>query len=223
MSAATTYFKSTIGQKQLMGLTGLIWSGFVLGHMLGNTLVFLGADIFNKYGHAIVSNKPLLYGTEAILLSTILVHVIKGIMVTLRNKVSRPVTPAMGLGDAKNSSFAVKTMIYQGVLILVFIILHLITFKYGTYYETTVDGVVMRDLHRLMVETFQSPIYVFWYVVCLILLGLHLSHGFYSSFQSLGIHHPKYNPKIQKLGYLYAALVTVGFVSQPIYVFFFHG
>lgn len=223
MSVATSYFRSTIGQKQLMGLTGLIWSGFILGHMLGNLLLFVSADAFNKYGHAIVSNKILLYGTEAVLISTILIHIVKGIAVTIRNRSSRPVVPAVGLGPAKNSSFAVKTMIYQGVLILVFIVLHLITFKYGTVYETTVDGVVMRDLHRLVIETFQSPAYVFWYVVCLVLLGLHLSHGFYSSFQTLGIHHPKYNPLIQKAGFAYAALVTIGFISQPIYVLFFHG
>jgi succinate dehydrogenase / fumarate reductase cytochrome b subunit len=223
MSVATSYFKSTIGQKQLMGLTGLIWSGFVLSHMLGNMLIFLGADTFNKYGHAIVSNKPLLFTVEALLVASILVHVIKGILVTARNKSSRPVKPAMGLGAAKDSSFAVKTMIYQGVVILVFVILHLITFKYGTYYETTVEGVVMRDLHRLVVETFHNPVYCFWYVFSLILLGLHLSHGFYSSIQTLGIHHPKYNPKLQMLGHLYAGVVSLGFISQPIYVFFFNG
>lgn len=223
MSAATTYFKSTIGQKQLMGLTGLIWSGFVLGHMLGNMLLFAGPDLFNAYGHAIVSNKPLLYTTEFLLVGSILIHVIKGVLVTLRNRDSRPVKPLKGLGPNKNSSFAVKTMIYQGVLILVFVILHLITFKYGTYYETNVNGVVMRDLHRLVVETFQSPVYCFWYIVCLILLGMHLSHGFYSSIQTLGIHHPKYNPHLQKAGHAYAFLVAAGFISQPIYVFFFHG
>jgi succinate dehydrogenase / fumarate reductase cytochrome b subunit len=133
------------------------------------------------------------------------------------------VTPSKGLGPQKGNSFAVKTMIYQGVLILVFIILHIVTFKYGTYYETTVDGVVMRDLHRLIVETFKNPTYVAWYVLCLVLLGLHLSHGFYSSFQTLGLHHPKYNPHLQKFGHAYAWLVAVGFLSQPIYVYFFHG
>lgn len=223
MRDATTYFRSTIGMKQLMGLSGLVWSGFVLGHMLGNLLIFVGPDVYNWYGHMIVSNKILLYGTEAILIATILIHVINGVLVTRKNKTARPVTPLKGLGPQKDNSFAVKTMIYQGVLILVFIILHIATFKYGTYYETTVDGVVMRDLHRLIVETFKSPMYVAWYVLCLVLLGLHLSHGFYSSFQTLGIHHPKYNPHLQKLGHAYAWLVAGGFLSQPIYVYFFHG
>jgi succinate dehydrogenase / fumarate reductase, cytochrome b subunit len=95
----------------------------------------------------------------------------------------------------------------------------LITFKYGPHYTTTIDGVEMRDLHRLVIEVFQSPVYVGWYVVSMIAVFLHLSHGFYSAFASLGIYHPRYSPWLNRFGYLYAAIIAAGFLSQPLYVF----
>ena len=111
-------------------------------------------------------------------------------------------------------------MAYTGSLILVFIILHIITFKYGTHYDATYGGVVMRDLHRLIIEVFQQTEYVAWYLLCLVLLAFHLSHGFASSFQSLGFRHPKYSQPLKCLSVIYAVIVAVGFISQPLYVYF---
>ena len=105
---------------------------------------------------------------------------------------------------------------------LVFLILHLITFKYGTHYSVTYGGVEMRDLHRLIVEVFQSPVYVGWYVVCLILLGLHLKHGFFAAFNSLGFRHPRYSVCLKCIAWFYCLIVTAGFLSQPLYVYFIY-
>ncbi len=217
----TSYLFSTIGQKQLMGLTGLIWSGFVLSHMIGNMLILVSAESYNRYSHALISN-PLLIIAEVALLLALIAHIVKGVMVTIRNKGAKPIPAAVGLSGEKNSSFAVKTMIYQGVLILVFVVLHLLTFKYGTHYTVNYGGVEMRDLHRLIIEVFQIPIYTFGYMACMIVLCLHLSHGFYSSVQTLGFNHPSYSPKIKILGYIFAVIVTLGFISQPFYVYFIH-
>ena len=112
-------------------------------------------------------------------------------------------------------------MAVQGSFVLAFVIMHIATFKYGTYYETTVDGVVMRDLYKLIVEVFKQPGYVVWYIVSLVLLGFHLSHGFKSSFQSLGLLLRNNEALIKKLSCLYAILVAAGFLAQPIYVMFF--
>jgi succinate dehydrogenase / fumarate reductase cytochrome b subunit len=120
---------------------------------------------------------------------------------------------------AKGVSLASQTMAIQGTLILVFVITHLIGFKFGAYYETTVNGVVMRDLHRLVVEVFSNPVAVAWYVIALILLGMHLSHGFGSIFQSLGLRTRSNAEKLNKLSWAYAVIVAGGFLSQPIYVF----
>ena len=111
---------------------------------------------------------------------------------------------------------------FQGSAILAFIILHLITFKYGVSYDTKVDGVIMRDLHRLVLEVFQSPGYVAWYTVCLLLLMFHLSHGAGSIFQSFGFLERKMQNQIKKMAWAYAAVVVAGFLSQPLYVFLIH-
>lgn len=220
---ARPFLLSTIGKKYLMGISGLVWAGFVMGHMLGNLLMFVSADAYNSYGHAIVSG-PLLIPVEIILVLSIVIHISMAILLTLENKKAgggqRYATLPSG---PKKASLASRTMAVQGSFILAFIILHIITFKYGTYYETTVNGVVMRDLFRLIVEVFQQPIYVFWYLVCLVLLGFHLSHGFGSIFQSFGIRNDHYAPLIRKASISYGVIVALGFLAQPIYVYFFAG
>lgn len=214
------FLGSTVGKKYLMGITGLIWAGFVLAHMAGNLLIFVSHDAYNIYGHTITSGKLLLVA-EAILVIALVVHVYTAVSLTISNRAAKGSKYAVAASGKKRVSLASRTMAVQGSLILVFVILHLATFKFGTYYETTVNGVTMRDLARLMVEVFQSPGYVVWYVVALILLGYHLSHGVGSSFQSLGLMEGTYRGLWKKLSYAYAVIVALGFISQPLYIFLF--
>ena len=220
---ARPFFLTTIGKKYLMGFTGLIWAGFVLTHMLGNLLIFVSADAYNSYGHKLVTS-GILIPAEIVLVLAILTHVVMAILLTIENrKAGGGNRYAMLPGGEKRASLASRTMAVQGSLILAFIILHLITFKYGQHFETTVDGVVMRDLHRLIIEVFQQPVYVVWYVVSLILLGFHLSHGVGSIFQSLGFKNDHYAPMIKTVSVAYGIIVFLGFLSQPLYVYFFAG
>lgn len=216
------FLKSTVGRKYLMALTGLVWMGFVFTHMAGNMLILIGADAYNSYGHAIVSNKILLYGAESVILLALVVHVFCAITLTLQNRSSRNSRYAMNPNGQKGATLASRTMAVQGSAILAFIILHLITFKYGSYYETTVNGVVMRDLNKLVLEVFQSPGYVAWYVVCLLLLMFHISHGAGSVFQSFGFLERKMQSGVKKFAWGYAVIVIAGFLSQPLYVFLNH-
>jgi succinate dehydrogenase / fumarate reductase cytochrome b subunit len=205
-----------------MALTGLAWSLFVLTHMAANLLILFDAEAYNKYSHALISN-PFIYVAEAGLVLMLLIHVVNGVMVTIGNRSARPLKYAMTPSGDKAPRFQSKWMAYHGTLLLVFLVWHLVTFKFGTVYTVTYDGVEMRDLHRLVLEVFQSPFYVGFYLACLVAVGFHLSHGFYSSFATLGLYHPRYSPMIDKFGYLYAAIVAAGFMSQPIYVFFLAG
>lgn len=215
------FLRSSIGKKYIMGLAGAGWTLFVAGHMAGNLFIFAGAESFNKYGHAIVSNKPLLYGTEVFLVTCLIVHVLMGAILTLENKKAAPKKYAAMANEKKRSTFASRTMAVHGTIILAFIIYHLITFKYGPHYWIEYDGERMRDLYRLVLEVFTDPVYVVGYVICLILLGIHLSHGASSVFQSFGINHPRYTPVIKTVGVIYALIVAGGFISQPLYVYFF--
>ncbi len=217
------FLSSSIGKKYLMGLAGAGWALFVMGHMAGNLFLFAGRDAFNAYGHAIVSNKPLLYGTEVFLIVCLLVHVILGIILTKQNKQAKPSGYQVTANEKKRSTFASRTMAAQGVLILAFIIYHIATFKYGEEKYYMLDGVEVRDLYWLVTTSFQKTWYTGIYIVCLILLGIHLSHGVASIFQSLGFNHPRYNNMIKKAGMVYALVVAGGFLSQPLYVFLFLG
>ncbi len=213
-----SYLATTIGRKQIVGICGLGLSLFILVHMLGNLLVFVSPQAYNEYGYLLTSNK-LIYIAEAGLLAIFLGHVVYTIILSLKNKSARPSKYAVTAKGEKKTSMASKTMIYQGIIILIFIVHHLITFKFGEEYEVQYGEVVMRDLYRLMTEVFAQPLYVAWYVVAVILLGYHLSHGFSSSIKTLGFYHPKHTPKIDMLGWLFSAIVTLGFISQPLFIY----
>ncbi len=216
------FLLSVIGKKYLMGLTGLVWAGFIFGHMAGNMLMFVSSDAYNSYGHFLTSGN-LIYVIEAVLVACLLVHVMCAISLTIENRKARGhVRYAMSPSGEKAPSLAAKTMAIQGSIILLFIVSHLITFKFGTIYTTQVNGVEMRDLYRLVIEVFNKPEYLGWYFLSLVILLFHLSHGFGSIFQSFGIRPEKYGKLINKLSWSYAVVVAGGFMSQPLYVLFFH-
>ena len=215
------FLKSSVGKKFIMGLSGLGLAGFVFAHMAGNMLVFKSAEAYNMYGHTMTHNPayPLIaWGLVAMML----VHAFVGILLTKENNSARPSNYAVQASKAKSASTSSKTMIFSGSILLVFIVLHLATFKYGAHYDVTYNGQTVRDLHRLMVEAFANPAFVVFYIVSLVILGVHLCHGVSSVFQSLGFNHPRYTPAIKLIGIVYSIVVAAGFISQPIYVYLVH-
>ena len=216
------WWSSTIGRKQMIGVTGLGLSGFVMAHMLGNMLIFVGPEKYNRYGHALVSNE-FIYVAEVGLVAMFVGHLIFALYLAFMNSRARTTRYAVMAKGPKRTTWIQRSLWAQGLLILVFVVLHLITFKYGQHYEVNYGDMKVRDLHRLVIEVFSQPVYVAWYCVSLVVLGLHLSHGVGSAFQTLGVNHPRYNGPIKAASLAYALIVTAGFLSQPIYVYFFRG
>lgn len=212
---------STVGRKQLIAITGLGLSGFVLSHMLGNMLILVSAEKYNAYSHALITN-PLIYVAEGGLLAMFFGHLLFALWISWKNFGARDTRYAVMSNGAKRTSWTTRSLWAQGLLILVFVILHLITFKYGPHYTATYNGVEMRDLHKLVIEVFSEPTYLVWYCVALVVLGFHLKHGVGSSLQTLGINHPRYNCAFKAASIGYAVIVIAGFLSQPIYVYFFN-
>jgi succinate dehydrogenase / fumarate reductase cytochrome b subunit len=137
---------------------------------------------------------------------------------------ARPVGYEVSASGPKGTSLLKKTMAIQGLVVLVFVVWHLITFKYGVEYEIQYGDTKMRDLFRLVHETFQNQFYAIWYVVAVSILCAHVAHGFHSGLQTLGLNHPKYESLIHKTSVAFGLLVTAMFISQPIYMgFFFKG
>ena len=201
----STFLSSPIGKKMGMALTGLILYGFLVGHLLGNLLLLKddGGRSFNAYSDFLI-NHPLLIPAEIFLVVVFALHLFLAISVTRDNRRARPVgyqtTQSVG-----GRSFASHTMIYSGVVILVFLVLHLKTFKYGDKPS---------GLYDLVLATFQQTGYLIWYAVAMLVLGFHLWHAFHSAFQTLSIR----SDKIKSLGLALCLILALGFGLLPVYV-----
>lgn len=218
-SKCSCSFLNSVTKKQIMGVTGLLLCGFVLSHLLGNLLLVVSSDAFNKYSYTLTSN-PLIYLAELILGLIFVTHIVLAIKLTAENRAARPIQYYMRKHSGRGSTFASSTMTYTGIITFVFLVLHLINLKFGSHYETEVNGVVMRDMYRTTIEYFQNPLHVLFYIVCVTSLGVHVSHGFWSGFQSLGLNHPTYMPKIKFVAGVFGVLVAVGFSALSIFCYF---
>lgn len=226
MSWITNFLTSSIGRKLIMSLTGLFLIQFLLVHLIGNLqlLVDDGGEKFNLYAKFMTTN-PVIKATSILLYSGIVLHIVQGLLIWKQNSGSRNTRYAVSKNP--NVSFSSKNMGWLGTIILVFLILHLWQFwlqmHWGSispidYNEGT--GPV-KNLYVLVAETFKNPLYVIAYVIGMIVVGLHLKHGFQSSFQTLGLNHKKYTPLIKGLGLIYSILVPLGFAIIPIYFYLF--
>lgn len=218
-NAVNHYCRSSIGRKHMVAITGLLLCGFLVSHLTGNFLLMVGSDAFNLYAYKLSSLGPVLYAMEAGLAVIFLVHLYLAIRLQIENKKARGSKYAMKVRTGRGTTFMSATMPYTGLVLLVFLILHLMNLKFGSNYPTTVDGVPMRDLYRTTMEYFTNPVNVAWYVFSMICAALHTAHGFSSAFQSLGWNHPKYYPKIKLLGYLYAVAVGGGFALLSVWAY----
>ncbi len=210
MSSRIRVFDSSVGSKLLIGLTGLALFLYLITHIAGNALIFLGADTFNTYAHTLTSN-PLIPIIELGLVLVFLTHIFKTVQMFVRNKAARPVAYAVKkpAGTPSRKTLASSTMIVSGLWLLLFVVLHVQAFKYGLEYEAA-SGV--RDLYRIEMETFASPLTVAFYVVSMLLVGSHLWHGASSALQSLGLDHPSWTPRILAAGKIAAVAIAGGFV-----------
>ncbi|MEX0772162.1 MAG: succinate dehydrogenase cytochrome b subunit [Balneolales bacterium] len=216
---------SPVGRKVLTGITGLALSLFVLVHLLGNLTLFIGTDAFNSYSNVLHEMGLLLYLAEAGLLLFFVVHAYTGISIWWRKRQARPekYEKYATRGGKSKQTFSSRTMIITGLVLLAFTIVHLDTFKFGPEYTTMVAGQEMRDLSRLVFETFQNELYVIGYVGVMVLLGFHLRHGVWSAFQSLGGNNQKLSLLIYTVGGIFAVLIALGFLILPIWIYFTGG
>ncbi len=213
-------FTSSVGTKLLIGLTGLALFVYLVTHLLGNALIFLGQETFNEYSHTLISN-PLIVPIEVGLLLVFLLHVYKAVTMWVANQAARPVRyqrKALA-GHTSRKSVSSSTMIVTGIIVLVFILVHVKQFKYGTFYAAASDPAV-RDLYRTEVEVFQQPLWVAFYVICTVLVALHLRHGISSGFQSIGLDHPLYTRRLVTWGIVAAIVVGGGLAVIPLLVYF---
>jgi succinate dehydrogenase / fumarate reductase cytochrome b subunit len=217
MSTRIRAFGTSVGTKIIIGLTGLALVFYLLTHIAGNALIFLGPAVFNDYAHTLTSN-PLIPLAEIGLAAVFLIHIVKTIRMYLTNRRARPDQYAMkrSPGAPSRKSIASSTMILSGVWLLVFVVLHVWAFRFGLDYETA-DGV--RDLYRVEMEIFSNPLTVLFYVVSMCVVGSHLWHGGSSAFQSLGADNPKWTPRLMAATKVFAFVVAGGFIVIAVWAY----
>lgn len=220
-------FSSSVGRKYIMALTGIGLTGFVVTHLIGNlTLLDPQGEAFNNYANALHKLGWLLLVAEVGLLFAFLVHIFLAFNLTGSYKSARPekyaVWKSKNLVRTSNSSS--RNMIITGVLLLVFLVYHVWQFRFGPGapegYLVEINGEEARDLYRLVREKFYDPIHVGLYTVAMVFLFLHLRHGFWSAFQSLGLTYPRYTKIIHGFAFLFAALLAIGFLFLPLALYF---
>ncbi|MFH1984840.1 MAG: succinate dehydrogenase cytochrome b subunit [Pseudomonadota bacterium] len=209
MNWVTDTVGSSVGKKVMMALTGLSFCGFLAAHLAGNLTLYGGREAFNGYAAHLHSLGPLVTVAEIGLLTLALVHVTTGLLLVYQNFMARPERYAVS-ARAGGRTIGSATMPYTGVLILLFVIFHLANFHFVDKSHTTIFDIVSR--------AFSSPLYVALYIAAMVVVALHVSHGFWSLFQTLGANHPKYMPLIMAASVIFALVVGVGFGFLPIYV-----
>ncbi|MFM8979709.1 MAG: succinate dehydrogenase cytochrome b subunit [Planctomycetia bacterium] len=210
-------FKTTIGAKTLMALTGLALLGFVLVHMLGNLQIFLGRDALNGYAAQLQSLGGLLWVARGGLLAVLVVHVAMAIRLTRANRMARPV--AYVSAQPQVTCYAARTMLMSGLIVLAFAAYHLLHFTLGVTHPqhhaltTVLGGKTVHDVYSMVVLGFREVPVALGYLVAQALLALHLSHGASSLFQSLGVTHPTLKALQSRAGPALALLIFAGNAS----------
>ncbi|MFZ0661493.1 MAG: succinate dehydrogenase cytochrome b subunit [Acidobacteriaceae bacterium] len=212
---APNFWQSANGKKIVMAVTGFILFLFILGHLLGNLLVFAGPERFNSYAAILHFDMTLLWIVRSILILAVVLHIIAAVQLAVRNKKARPVGYARK--KSINSTYAARTMYWSGPIILAFVIFHLLQFTSGTIHPGSVF--IPGDVYHNVTAGFQVWWVSAWYIFALILLGLHLRHGLWSMLQSFGMPHSLRRERVLKeWALVISVLVIIGYITIPISV-----
>lgn len=214
------FVRSSIGKKLLMSLSGLFFCSFLLVHLSGNLLLFIDGEKFNAYT-SFMSSASINKVLEILMVVLFLTHISTSALLTLENRAARPQKYAMDVSAGKRT-FMSSNMFITGSIVLVFLVLHLIGFKYGDWSN---DPVMMANpdnmsMYQLVADRLSNFLYALGYTIAVIVLGFHLNHAFQSAFQTLGLNHKKYTPFIKKVGTFYSIIIALGFASFPVFFFF---
>ncbi len=210
MNWFTNTLGTSVGKKLMMAVTGLCFCGFLTVHLIGNLTLYGGKNLFNAYAEHLHSLGPVITVAEWGLLTLAIIHILTGLTLFLGNLNARPERYAVNK-SAGGRTLGSSTMPYTGILLLIFIVLHLVNFHFADRTYQTIYHIVSRVLSR--------PEYVFIYVAAVIIAAIHVSHGFWSAFQTLGANHPKYMPFIQGAGLSFSVIVGFGFGFIPVFIF----
>ncbi|GIW44758.1 MAG: hypothetical protein KatS3mg077_2040 [Candidatus Binatia bacterium] len=213
------FFRSTVGMKWLMGLTGLVLAGFVVVHMLGNLQIYLGPEAINAYAESLRHMPALLWTARLVLLAAFVLHIVSAVRITQLNRQARP--QGYELWSPQVTTYAARTMFMGGLVLAGFVLYHLAHFTFGLTHPEHFqlhDAKGRHDVYAMVVLGFRQPLVSFFYLLAMVPLMLHLQHGVSSFLQTFGLNHPRYNGIIRALGPVVALIVFLGNCSIPLAV-----
>ncbi len=211
--------RGTFSRKLIMAVTGLMLIGFLITHLAGNFLIFFSPSAYNRYSHELIHH-PLIWIAEAVLLLLFVYHAVDAVILRITERRARPDAYAVDASMGKRTIFS-RTMLWTGIIIVIFLVIHIKTFKFGSYYEVAGQPGV-RDMFRTVAEELTKPWYAGLYIVVMGLLGFHLAHAFQASLRTVGFSHRLYLQAARVFSYLLAIFLAVGFASIPLYFLFLH-
>ena len=215
-------YRSSLGKKYVMAVTGLALFLFVIAHMAGNLQIYLGRDSINTYAEFLKSKPGLLWSARVALLALTIMHITAALQLVSENKDARPAKYAEG--KPTGASLASRTIFVSGLVIFAFIIYHLMHFTFGVTNPNFMslkdpsDPLGRHDGYQMMITGFSDPLVSAFYIISMALLCLHLSHGVSSMFQSLGIRNKSNLRAIHRAARLAAIVIFIGNVSIPVAV-----
>lgn len=222
MTWVGNFYRSAVGKKAVMAVTGVILFGFVFLHMIGNLKLYFGPEAMNDYarwlrvmGSPAVPENGLLWVARIILLGAVVFHIHAAYALTMMNRRARPV--AYHDRDYVSASYAARTMRWGGVILLLFVIYHLAHLTFGVAVAPPAQY-VEHDVYHNVVAGFQVPWVAAIYIIANLALGLHLYHGVWSMFNSVGLTQPKFNPWRRHFATVFAVIITAGNISFPLAV-----
>lgn len=210
------FYEATNGKKAVMAITGVILFGYVVGHLLGNLQIFAGdgGERINRYAEFLHSLGIMLWVVRFLLLGAVGLHIVASFQLWLLNRAARPV-PYYKKDDVP-ASYAARTMKWSGPIIGAFIVFHILHLTVGDVLPLQKLPNGGYDVYHNIIAGFSIWYVALAYIVAVSLLGLHLFHGLWSMFQSVGIAHPRYTPGIKKFAAVFAIVLTAGYISIPV-------
>jgi succinate dehydrogenase / fumarate reductase cytochrome b subunit len=210
------FTRSSIGLKVLMALTGVVLFGFVVAHVSGNLLIFAGPEAMKHYAELLRFSMTALWTARIVLVSSVVLHIVSAVKLYQRRSAARPVP--YGLKNPHGSTYAARTMIWSGPILAAFIVYHLLHFTFGLS-AVHPDFKHMDPYHNVVVG-FQNKGVALAYIVAMLALGIHLSHGVWSLLQTIGVNRPNWERALRRLAVMFGVVVCAGFISIPLAVLF---
>ncbi|MCX6625107.1 MAG: succinate dehydrogenase cytochrome b subunit [Acidobacteria bacterium] len=217
VNRTTLFYQTPVGKKVVMAVTGVMLFGYLIAHLIGNLQIFTGnAAAINAYAEFLHSKPGMLWVARSVLLLAVLLHIVSSVQLWLLKRAARPISYYKK--EDTGSNYAARTMIWSGPIIASFVVFHVLHLTVGDVVplKTTPEGTL--DVYHNVIAGFQNPVISGFYIVAMVLLCLHLFHGLWSMFQSVGVSHPRYTPCLKKFAAVFAFIIAIGNISIPVAV-----